>query len=111
MLILIIILHLFSQISNKMKAINFNNDTYKINSERGDFYYTENNKGKVKCFSKNSVEVIEIDEMPKAKVYKKIEISGAAANRIKTQYEAKLNASLEAELGRKGSTEFLISIR
>ena len=102
---------MYSQNNKIMNAINHNNEIFKITSERGDFYYTENNKGKVKVFAKNSVEVIEIDEMPKAKVYKVAKISAAAANRIKSNFESNLNKALENELGRKGSTKFLYSIR
>lgn len=55
-----------------MKAIINNNITYKVTGERGDFFITEDNKGKLKMFAKNTVEVVEIESMPKAKVFKKI---------------------------------------
>ena len=60
-----------------MKAIVNNNTTYKVTGERGDFFITEDNKGRVKMFAKSTVEVIEIDEMPKAKSFKKQTVSKA----------------------------------
>ena len=53
-----------------MKAIINNSITYKVTGERGDFLITEDNKGKMKMFAKHLVEVIEIEEMPKSKVFK-----------------------------------------
>lgn len=53
-----------------MKAIINNNITYKVTGERGDFFITEDNKGKLKMFAKKTVEVVEIESMPKAKVFK-----------------------------------------
>ncbi len=53
-----------------MKAIIQNNETFKLTGERGDFYITENSKGKCKMFLKLDVNVIEISEMPKVKKYK-----------------------------------------
>lgn len=53
-----------------MKAINENKNTYRIIGEHGDFFLTEDNKGKNKMFAKKDVVVIEINEMPKAKVFK-----------------------------------------
>ena len=54
-----------------MKAIIDNGATYKITGEKGAFTITEDVKGKVKMFQTSTIEVIEIEEMPKAKVYKK----------------------------------------
>lgn len=54
-----------------MKAIIDNGATYKITGEKGAFTITEDVKGKVKMFQTSTVEVIEIEEMPRAKVYKK----------------------------------------
>ena len=91
-----------------MKAINFNNEIFKINSEKGDFFVTENNKGKLKMFLKSEVEVIEIEEMPKAKVFKKI----VSKKQYSATYnEARLNEALRAETGRTGSNEFLLRLR
>lgn len=53
-----------------MKAINYKNTYYKIVEERGDFYYGEDAKGKVKAFAKKDVEVVEVESLPKAKSYK-----------------------------------------
>jgi hypothetical protein len=53
-----------------MKAIVENKNTYKITGERGDFFITEDNKGKVKMFVKHNVEVVEVESLPKIKVYK-----------------------------------------
>lgn len=54
-----------------MNAIINNNQTYKVTSERGDFWITEDIKGKVKMFAKKDVEVVEVSEMAKAKTFKK----------------------------------------
>ena len=54
-----------------MKAIIDNGTTYKVTGERGVFTITEDVKGKVKMFQSSTVEIVEIEEMPKAKVYKK----------------------------------------
>lgn len=54
-----------------MKAIIDNGTTYKVTGERGDFTITEDVKGKVKLFQTSTVEIVEIEEMPKSKVYKK----------------------------------------
>ena len=62
-----------------MKAIIQNNITYKVTGERGEFTITEDAKGKVKMFQTANVEIIEIESMPKAKVFKKsIPMSDAA---------------------------------
>ena len=54
-----------------MKAIIDNGTTYKVTGERGVFTITEDVKGKVKMFQSSTVEIVDIEEMPKAKVYKK----------------------------------------
>lgn len=54
-----------------MKAIIDNGTTYKVTGERGVFTITEDVKGKVKLFQTSTIEIVEIEEMPKAKVYKK----------------------------------------
>lgn len=53
-----------------MKAIIENGNTYKVISERGAFTVCEDSKGKCKMFETSKIEVVEINEMPKAKVYK-----------------------------------------
>ncbi|MFA5243694.1 MAG: hypothetical protein WC380_00200 [Pedobacter sp.] len=52
-----------------MKAIIENKNTYKVTGERGDFFITEDNRGKIKMFVKSTVEIVEIDALPKAKKY------------------------------------------
>ena len=54
-----------------MKAIIDNGTTYKVKGERGVFKITEDVKGKVKMFQTSTIEIVEIEEMPKAKAYKK----------------------------------------
>ena len=54
-----------------MKAIIDNGTTYKVTGKRGVFTITEDVKGKVKMFQTSTIEIVEIEEMPKAKVYKK----------------------------------------
>lgn len=80
---------------NIMKAIIDSKVTYKITGERGMYHIAEDNRGKVRMFLKTDVEVIEIDEMPKAKVYKPIKVSKAVAERMNAQYRKEMN---EAEL-------------
>lgn len=53
-----------------MKAINYKNSYYKVIEERGNFYYGEDAKGKVKVFAKKDVEVVEMESLPKQKSYK-----------------------------------------
>ena len=52
-----------------MKAIIDNNKTYKLILVKGSFYHCEDERGKSKCFEASKVELVEIDEMPKAKKY------------------------------------------
>ena len=52
-----------------MKAIIENGKTYKYVSTKGSFYVCEDVNGKGKCFEASKVELVEIDEMPKAKKY------------------------------------------
>lgn len=54
-----------------MKAIKFENHYYEVIEERGAFFYSKNNKGKIKVFAKSDVAVEEIEALPKAKTYKK----------------------------------------
>lgn len=54
-----------------MKAIIEKGITYKVTGERGDFTICEDSKGKAKMFQTSIVEIVEINEMPKAKIYKK----------------------------------------
>ena len=52
-----------------MKAIIENGKTYKYVSTKGSFYVCEDVNGKGKCFEASKVELVDIDEMPKAKKY------------------------------------------
>ena len=52
-----------------MKAIIDNNKTYKLILVKGSFYHCEDERGKSKCFEASKVELVDIDEMPKAKKY------------------------------------------
>ena len=54
-----------------MKAIIEKGKTYEITGERGDFFITKDNRGKVGMFAKRDVEVVDIESMPKAKKYSK----------------------------------------
>ena len=78
-----------------MQAIINNKITYKVTGERGDFFLTEDNKGKMKMFAKHLVEVVEIEEMPKAKVFKKIAKSSQAV--IDADYKNFQKRMAEAE--------------
>lgn len=93
-----------------MKAIIEKNETYKITSERGSFFVTENNKGKLRTFEKTKVQVIEIEEMPNSKIFKTTKATHSQLNRNSNDFDAKLNYSLSQETGRTGTTEFLKSI-
>ena len=50
-----------------MKAVIDNNKTYKLILVKGAFYHCEDERGKSKCFESSKVELVEIEEMPKAK--------------------------------------------
>ena len=52
-----------------MKTFPKNNKVYKITQERGDYYFGEDNRGKVECILKTQAEVVEMDSLPKAKKY------------------------------------------
>ena len=53
-----------------MKAvIDNNNKIYRLVLVKGAYYHCEDERGKSKCFDSNKVELIEIEEMPKAKKY------------------------------------------
>ena len=52
-----------------MKVIIENGKTYKLITVKGAYYHCEDERGKTKCFDSNKVELIEIEEMPKAKKY------------------------------------------
>ena len=52
-----------------MKAIIEKGKTYKLITVKGAYYHCEDERGKTKCFDSNKVELIEIEEMPKAKKY------------------------------------------
>lgn len=52
-----------------MKAVIDNNKTYKLILVKGAYYHCEDERGKSKCFDSNKVELVEIEEMPKAKKY------------------------------------------
>lgn len=51
-----------------MKAVINNGVTYKVVSEKGAFTVTEDSKGKIKMFQTSTIEVVEIESMPKAKM-------------------------------------------
>ena len=72
-----------------MKAIIENGNTYKVTGERGAFTITEDVKGKIKMFQTSTIEIVEIDEMPKAKIYKQQKSSKEAIERNHKQYLAK----------------------
>ena len=73
-----------------MKAIIQNENTYKVTGERGDFFICEDNKGKLKMFAKHEVTVVEIESMPKAKVFKKIKPNSANAEKSHKQYLSRM---------------------
>ena len=52
-----------------MKAVIDNNKTYKLILVKGAFYHCEDERGKSKCFESSKVELVEIEEIPKAKKY------------------------------------------
>ena len=73
-----------------MKAIIENNKTYKVTGTKGDFTICEDSKGKCKMFQTLKVEIVEIDEMPKAKKYRgyKAPVSEKAKSNAKRRYAA-----------------------
>ncbi len=81
-----------------MKAIIENANIYKVTGEKGDFYVCEDNKGKLKMFAKHQVNVVEIEDMPKANVYKKVISSKEVIERSHKQYLSRMR---EAEFQEK----------
>ena len=71
-----------------MKAIIEKGITYKVTGEKGAFTICEDSKGKIKMFQTSVVEIIEINELPKAKVYKK-STHASEANAKYIAYEKK----------------------
>lgn len=54
-----------------MKAIIEKNKEYKVTGERGDFWITEDVKGKGAMFAKRDVTVVELEKMTAAKTYRR----------------------------------------
>ena len=65
-----------------MRAIIEKGITYKVTGEKGAFTICEDAKGKIKMFQTSIIEVVEIEEMPKAKVYKKNTSTKVSADTI-----------------------------
>jgi len=65
-----------------MKAVINNGVTYKVVSEKGAFTVTEDSKGKIKMFQTSTIEVVEIESMPKAKVYYKSKSTKVSADTL-----------------------------
>ena len=81
-----------------MKTIIEKNKTYKITGEKGDFYITEDNKGKVKMFVKTQVTVTEVDKMPKLKKYKKQTVSQKVLDRDHKTFMRNLEIAKREEI-------------
>lgn len=73
-----------------MKAVIDNGTTYQVTGERGDFFICKDSKGKLKMFAKHLVEVVEIEEMPKAKIYKQTKSSKEVIERQHEQFKARM---------------------
>ena len=84
-----------------MKAIINNGITYEVTNVKGDFTFAKDNKGKAKCFKTSTIEVVEIEEMPKAKVYKSFSQKNVAWDGT-NKFNDRLKAAYEAETGRTG---------
>lgn len=67
-----------------MKVINYKNSYYEVIEERGDFYYGQDAKGKVKSFLKKEVEVIEMESLPKQITYKSKKAVEKVADPVQT---------------------------
>lgn len=89
-----------------MKAIIENGKTYKLITVKGAYYHCEDERGKSKCFDSTKVELVEIDDMPKAKKYyggrsaeekrrEKLSITAAHAP-LTTQEKEQLRKEMEA---------------
>lgn len=76
-----------------MKAINYKNSYYKVIEERGDFYYGEDAKGKVKAFAKKDVEVVEVEALPKQKSFKVNKVAKKVVDPIQTWKEIALSVN------------------
>ena len=76
-----------------MKAINYKNNYYKVIEERGDFYYGEDAKGKVKAFLKKDVELLEIESMPKVKSFSRKKVAEKPSDPVQTWKEIALSVN------------------
>lgn len=72
-----------------MKAIIENGNTYKVTGERGAFTITEDVKGKIKMFQTSTITIVDIEQMPIAKVYKNKKSSKETIERNHRQFLAK----------------------
>ena len=60
-----------------MKAFELNKKYYEVVEIRGNYIYGKDNGGKIKCVLNSSVEIVEIESLPKLKKYttkKKVEV-------------------------------------
>lgn len=85
-----------------MKAVKTLTETLEYKSERGDFYICEDKKGKTRMIAKRDSEIIEIETVEKAKVYKKTSNKLPEGKTYANNFNSRLKTALEAEHGRKG---------
>lgn len=60
-----------------MKAFELNKKNYEVVEIRGNYIYGKDNGGKIKCVLNSSVEIVEIESLPRLKKYttkKKVEV-------------------------------------
>lgn len=91
-----------------MKAIIEKGSTYQVTGENGAFTITTDIKGKVKMFVTSQIAIVEIEAMPKAKVYKQSIIK--KDRNYENDFNNRLHVALMEETGRTGSLEFLKKI-
>lgn len=73
-----------------MNAVIDNGTTYQVTGERGVFFICADAKGKVKMFAKHLVQVVEIEEMPKSKIYKQVKSSKETIERQHKQFQSRM---------------------
>lgn len=75
-----------------MKAIKSNNKTFELTGERGDYFITKDERGKVKMFLKKDVEVIEVECLQK-KTYKTKKSTSVNSDPVQTWQEIALSVN------------------
>lgn len=91
-----------------MKAVIENGKTYEVTGTKGAFTITMDVNKKVKMFVTSNIQIVDVEELPKAKVYKQSIIK--KDRNYENDFNNRLHFALTQEHGRTGSLEFLKSL-